>query len=428
MCSADLSLDGDFIEQDISKYGLSTNWSNTWCSDIGYLESWPWNNVFYNTQIIIGWSDTYLYSNIRNSRALCMLANLETGDYELCELDCGSEFAKWNRLIVNDGIPVLAGLSKASMNSEFDRLIVGTLVSIGCVPTSTIVSYQYPFPGVNFRCEWIRIEYCNDTIEPYYIVIAAGNKFENGNEVEVIEAIALRATDFSCIAEGTLELPIWISNLNPFALRYYANTSETLMLMSYYSSNLVKVGTYLHAYHLAVDRDNEIITFLPSAAYKVQVQLAYPHDCPVELHGVYPKDFCFTDDGTDIENFTGYGCGVMQREYETSHDYKHIWLFEFCDSGVDRSNISADREVPALSFVSPSTSCIRVNQVPNSNEGMYDLHVFDISGRIVLRENNIALLRLTDGIETSLQSGIYFVVLYSLNEDYNLYSEVVILN
>jgi hypothetical protein len=199
------------------------------------------------------------------------------------------------------------------------------------------------------------------------------------------------------------------------------------LLLSYHREYSESHGfNLIQAVDITVDEQTGI-SFDVSSANECSVPLKWENYF-FSYDGIHPRDFAFTSyPNEDNDEFAGAGCGTMQDEYDYNEN-KRIWMFEIERSST-RENLNLDHSntVQAIRLLNPSSSRIEFHGMPVNSDDIVQVDVYDILGRLVVRDGLTAVGELMrDGIPVD-QQGVYYVVISSPDSDFTYTGKTVVL-
>lgn len=423
LCIAQLEWDNTnlprqgFTQVDIDTIGFTEEWKVPHVSDLGYLADWDYRDYWnwgglrnHDSYIVIGSDPCYtLQGQIsEENRAFCIAVNMDNNDEVWLNLESSHEdkFAQWARLVVAGDEIYCAGTYDFDDNGIFDSILMG----MPDLSDEKIKSNIRTFSSLSFHFDLVRIAYCDEAASDFIITVAKGSDINDQSESIVIvtwdssgESINDRIIDSEFNG---------YDNLHPFALRYYPGSNAAILLLSYRKINAIANNNRIAAYKISLS-DNGTIGTVVQLGFDYSVPFQFvPDNCGqiVQLHAIIAKDFYFTDDGSDIREFAGYGCGIMRNNYSGTfpNHYKHNWLFEFEHRDTD-SSPEICFEVSAIRTHCPSYNGIQFYSVPEEYGERFDVSVFDLSGRQIVQCSDLSAVDLLSSGIRGIQQGVYFM-------------------
>lgn len=399
-----------FAQEYINVIEFTTEWKVPHVSDLGYLDEWYWGEPRNFDSYIVTGSDpdyTPVGQLSGGNKAFCIAVNLDNSDEVW--LNLGShcdEFAQWARLVVAGGEIYCAGTYDSDDNGIFDSILMG----MPDLSDLSIASDIEPFSSLSFLFSWVRIAYCDCDEAPSDFIMTVAKGI---NVSDQSERIAIVTWDSNGISIDTEIIEFnGFDNLQPFALRYYQDSNAAILLLSYRNTDAVQYTNCIAAYEIPLSTTGDIGTVVQLGSdFRVPYQFVETEgSLNVQLNAIVPKDFYFTDDGSYINEFEGYGCGTMRNNYSGTnpHHYKHNWLFKFEHSDT---NSSADIcfEGSAIRTHCPSYNGIQFYSIPEEYGERLDISVFDLSGRQIVQCSNLSVADLMSSGIRGVQQGVYFV-------------------
>ena len=408
-----------FTRMYINTIECDAEWKRPHVSDLGYLDDWDWGErLNYDSYIVMGSDPTYTPQGQIDdeNRAFCVAVKM--GDDEEVWLSSVShldKYAYWARLLVSGDDIYCAGVYDSDYDGTFDSILMG----MPDIPDESIESnIDDTFDSLSFDFFWVRIAYCDDPAGDFILTTAKAI-----DDTDQSESIVIVTWDSSgmFINHAIIDSEFnRYDNLQPFALRYYPDSDAALLLLSYRNISSFVPTNCIAAYKITLSDNGTIGTVVQLGSdYMVPYQtVVLDYDNWVQLNAIIPKDFYFTDEGSDIREFAGYGCGTMRNNYSgvNPHHYKHSWLFEFEHTDID-SSTEICFEGSEIQTHCPSYNGIQFYSIPEEYGERFDISVFDLSGRQIVQFSNLSAVDLLSSGIQGIQQGAYFMNIRSIGQN-----------
>lgn len=405
------SLPPVFTPEYTNEIEFTAEWKIPHVSDLGYLDEWYWGGPRnFNSYIVTGSDPDYTPAGQLSggNKAFCIAVNLDNIDEDWLSLEEPhyDEFAQWARLVVAGSDIYCAGTYDSDRNGIFDSILMGMPDLFYSSIESDIETFRSP----SFSFSWVRIAYCDhdETASDFIMTVAKG--IDVSDQSERIAIVTWNSNGISVDTE--IKEFNGYDNLQPFTLRYYPDDNAAILLLSYRNIHAVQNTNCIAAYRIPLSATGDIGTIVQLGSnYLVPYQSVQTESgLNVQLNAIVPKDFNFTDDGSDINEFEGYGCGIMRNNYSgiDPHHYKHNWLFKFEHTDIN-SSTDISFEGSAIRTHCPSYNGIQFYSIPEEYGERLDISVFDLSGRQIVQYSNRSVVDLMSAGIRGVQQGVYFV-------------------